>query len=110
MYSALKYRGHKLYELARRGYDIKREARSVSVKEIEILDISLPNVSFRLTCSKGTYVRQLASDIGDTLGCGAYLSGLRRTRSGTFTLRESIGMEELDRMGIDELEKRLFHL
>lgn len=107
MYSSVKIKGKKLYELARKGLSVERKARKITIKSLEITDISLPQISFKLTCSKGTYVRQLCVDIGAALGCGAYLSGLRRTRSGDFGIDEAVRFEELRDMGCDGLEKRL---
>jgi len=107
MYSAVKFKGRKLYELARRGVSVKTEPRKVSIKRLEISKIALPEVSFRVTCSKGTYVRQLAADIGESLGCGAYLSRLRRLASGKLTIDQAIGFEELKSIEKSELEKRL---
>lgn len=82
MYSALKVNGKKLYELAREGKTVERKARPVHFYEIEILEISLPLVSFRVTCSKGTYIRTLCHDIGEKLGCGAAMETLLRTKVG----------------------------
>lgn len=109
MYSSVKFKGQKLYELARKGLNVKMEPRKVFIKDIEILTISLPEISFKLTCSKGTYVRQLCIDIGRTLGCGAYLSQLRRTRSGRFIIDEALAIDELKNFNNIDLEKRLYH-
>lgn len=107
MYSAVKYKGRKLYELARKGIKVSVEARKVFVKEIEVLDIAVPEVRFRLCCSKGTYVRQLAIDIGKKLGCGAHLSGLRRIRSGSFKLKDAMSMDEVKALNGEDLQKAL---
>ena len=80
MYSALKVNGKKLYELAREGKTVERKPRPVHFYEIEILDISFPLVRFRVTCSKGTYIRTLCHDIGEKLGCGAAMESLLRTK------------------------------
>jgi tRNA pseudouridine55 synthase len=106
-YSAVKFKGKKLYELARKGISVKVEPRRVSIKELKIYKISLPEVSFTVTCSKGTYIRQLSTDIGSALGCGAHLSRLRRTRSGSFTLKEAVTLEELESLSPESLERRL---
>jgi len=82
MYSAIKKDGKKLYELARRGIDVPREARDIFVSELEVVDLS----TLRIVCSKGTYIRTLCHDIGAALGCGGTLSVLRRTRAGAFTI------------------------
>ena len=84
-YSAVKYYGKPLYKWTRKGISIKVEPREVTIHSIVIEDISLPCVTFRVVCSKGTYIRTLCSDIGDLLGCGACLYNLRRLRSGVFT-------------------------
>lgn len=94
-YSAVKYKGKKLYELARKGVKVEVEPRKIIISRLDILDISLPRVKFSVTCSKGTYIRKLAADIGQRLGCGAYLSALRRTRSGKFTIADAITIEKL---------------
>lgn len=106
MYSAVKHKGQKLYELARKGQAVALEPRKVTIRHLEVTAIALPNVSFRLVCSKGTYVRQLAVDIGETLGCGAYLSRLVRTRSGAFTLAHAVTVDALRRMNTMELQTR----
>jgi len=106
-YSAVKVKGKKLYELARRGINMKAAPRKVIIKELNISDINMPEVSFSVTCSKGTYIRQLAVDIGSALGCGAYLSRLCRTRSGRFVLEGAITMEEVETIGAEELKERL---
>ena len=89
MYSAKKVNGKKLYELARNGITIEREAREVTVK-IDILSYDYPFLKVHVACSKGTYVRALAYDIGEDLGCGAHLSDLVRTRSGSFHLKDCL--------------------
>ena len=90
MYSALKVNGKKLYELAREGKTVERKPRPVHFYEIEILEIDLPLVRFRVTCSKGTYIRTLCHDIGEKLGCGAAMETLLRTKVGRFTLDDAI--------------------
>lgn len=107
MYSAVKHGGERLYKLARRGLKVQVEPRKVTIKAIKITAVSLPEVSFIVECSKGTYIRQLAADIGETLGCGAYLSRLKRTRSGRFRIEEATTIEELKRLSRPEFEKRL---
>lgn len=107
MYSAVKVKGKKLYELARKGLTVKVAPRTVFIKTLAITGVSLPEVSFNITCSKGTYVRKLAADIGDALGCGAYLSRLNRTRSGRFTIDQAIDIEELKNFKNTDLAKRL---
>ena len=105
MYSALKVNGKKLYELAREGKTVERKPRPVHFYEIEILDISFPLVRFRVTCSKGTYIRTLCHDIGEKLGCGAAMESLLRTKVGRFTLDDAITLaqtEEAVQKGIIE--------
>lgn len=96
-YSAIKHKGKKLYQLARKGIKTEMKPRRVTIFSLGILDISIPKIRFRVVCSKGTYIRKLASDIGTSLGCGAYLSALRRTRSGQFTIGQAIKVEDLDK-------------
>ncbi|NTW15992.1 MAG: tRNA pseudouridine(55) synthase TruB [Syntrophaceae bacterium] len=84
-YSAIKFRGKSLYKWARKGVTIDPPSRSVEIFQIVIREVKLPYVTFSMSCSKGTYIRTLCSDIGDILGCGACLAGLRRTRSGCFS-------------------------
>lgn len=108
MYSALKVNGKKLYELAREGKTVERKPRLVHFYEIEILDIDFPLVRFRVTCSKGTYIRTLCHDIGEKLGCGAAMETLLRTKVGRFTLDDAITLaqtEEAVRNG--EIEQRI---
>ena len=86
MYSAVKVGGKKLYELARRGIEIEREARDIFVSDIEVLDGGGSDYLLRVVCSKGTYIRTLCHDIGTALGCGGAMFSLRRTRAGAFTI------------------------
>jgi len=89
IYSAIKKAGVPLYELARRGKDVELKPRTIQIIEFKITDIRLPEIDFKLTCSTGTYVRSLAHDIGQALGCGAYLSVLRRTAIGSFQVEDA---------------------
>lgn len=95
MFSARKVGGTRLYKLARQGKEIERPAKLISIYEIQITKIELPYVDFRVVCSKGTYIRSLARDLGKVLGTGAYLSALRRTRSGPFHINDGIEIEEV---------------
>jgi tRNA pseudouridine55 synthase len=90
MFSAVKYGGRPLYKLARRGIVVKREPRVVEIMDIGVTRVGFPFVSFKVSCSKGTYIRTLAHDVGRELKCGAHLSQLHRTRSGPFTLEDAI--------------------
>jgi len=94
MYSAIKVNGRKLYELARKGKSITREARKVHIKEFELMKIELPEIHFRIKCSKGTYIRVIANDFGQRLGCGGVLSSLRRTGIGEYSVDESLEVAE----------------
>lgn len=98
MFSARKYRGERLYKLARKGININREPVKVNIEKIEIKNVNLPYVSFDVSCSKGTYIRQLVDDIGVSLNCGAYLSELRRTRSGSNTINKAVTVDAISSM------------
>ncbi|MDQ3624340.1 MAG: tRNA pseudouridine(55) synthase TruB [Verrucomicrobiota bacterium] len=95
MVSAIKKEGVPLYKLARQGKTVEREPRLVHVYGYEVQGVRLPEIDFRVVCSKGFYVRTYAHDIGAELGCGAHLKGLRRTRSGRFSLDHAVTIEEL---------------
>jgi tRNA pseudouridine55 synthase len=95
MYSALKRDGKPLYEYARAGQVVEREGRPVTIHALEMRACALPDVTFRVTCSKGTYVRTLAEDIGEALGCGAHLVALRRTGVGALTLENAVTLDAL---------------
>ena len=95
MYSAVKHLGKRLYMYAREGQEIISKGREVNIGELKILGSNLPEVSFKVTCSKGTYIRSLVNDIGEKLGCGAYLKSLTRTRIGQFSIGEAFTIEEL---------------
>ncbi|HEY4874932.1 MAG TPA: tRNA pseudouridine(55) synthase TruB [Puia sp.] len=94
IHSAIKKDGRRVYELARKGIDVKLEPRKITIKEFEITNIELPEIKFRVVCTTGTYMRSLANDFGAELGCGAYLSSLCRTRIGEFSVTQSMTMEE----------------
>ena len=96
MYSALRVGGRRLYELARRGEVVERKPRKVRIYELELLKVELPRVEFRVVCSRGTYIRTLAADIGRELGCGAHLAELRRTRVGPFTIDMAVPLDVLE--------------
>ncbi|MCI5778706.1 MAG: tRNA pseudouridine(55) synthase TruB [Lentisphaeria bacterium] len=98
MYSAVKVGGKKLYELARRGVEVEREAREIEISRLEITALKLPEVDFSMDCSKGTYVRTLCTDIGTELGCGGTLTALRRTRCGRFSLDRAVTLSGLKAM------------
>ncbi len=94
-HSAIKINGERLYEKARRGEEVERRSRKVTISEFEITRIELPEVDFRVVCSKGTYIRSLVHDFGATLQNGAFLSKLTRTRSGNFNLKDAYEVMEL---------------
>jgi tRNA pseudouridine55 synthase len=96
-HSAIKLEGKRMYELARQGKEVKLEPRPVTIHEFEITKIDMPVIHFRVVCSTGTYIRSLAHDFGHALGCGAYLSGLCRTRIGEFKLEDSMTIEEFQK-------------
>ena len=95
MFSALKHKGTSLYKYARKGIQIERTPREVNIRHIEILDITLPYVTFTVLCSKGTYIRTLCNDIGEKLMVGAHLYSLERTAIGQFTLMDGLTFDEL---------------
>ncbi|NOZ25205.1 MAG: tRNA pseudouridine(55) synthase TruB [Nitrospirae bacterium] len=97
MFSAIKLEGVPLYRLARRGITVDREERRVFVREMELLSFSLPEFAVRIRCSKGTYVRSLARDIGEALGVGATVERLKRTAIGAFRVEDSVSFEDLER-------------
>ena len=97
MFSAVKHKGQPLYKLARRGIEVERRSRQVFIESIELLLCNIPEVRFRVVCSKGTYIRVLAADIGAVLGCGAHLSELTRTRSGAFKIERAHALDNLKR-------------
>jgi tRNA pseudouridine55 synthase len=95
MYSAIKMNGRRLYKDARKGREIERPTREIEIKEFEMTSFAPPYIGFRVVCSKGTYIRSLANDIGMKLGCGAYLKELRRTKIGMFNVAEALPVEQL---------------
>ena len=101
MYSAIKQNGQPLYKLARQGVEVERKARDVEIYSLELLSFNLPHAAIRIVCSRGTYVRSLADDIGRRLGCGAALQELRRTASGPFSLCETVTLEKLQQTVLD---------
>lgn len=109
MYSALKVNGKKLYELARAGKEVERQARPVFIHEIEVLELQLPVVKIRVACSKGTYIRTLCADIGAKLGCGGTMQSLMRTKVGGFSLEKAVTLSQLETIRDEEgLESILY--
>ena len=96
MHSAIKKDGKRVYELARRGETIELEPRKLFIKEFTITEVKMPVVHIKVICSTGTYIRSLANDFGAALGCGGYLSGLRRTRIGEFIVENALTIEQLE--------------
>ena len=110
MYSALKKDGKPLYELARAGIEVEREARQVTIVSLETLSFAYPNVVLKVRCSKGTYIRTLAEDMGKALGVGAHLSSLQRTGVGDLDLQDAMTLEQLEAMAEDERAQALLPL
>lgn len=101
MYSALKHEGKALYEYARAGIDIERKARVVTIQNITVNAFQADIATITVTCSKGTYIRTLAEDIGALLGCGAHLIGLRRTETAGYVLPQSVTIEQLEALSVE---------
>jgi tRNA pseudouridine55 synthase len=95
LHSAIKIGGKRAYKFARKGQDVELKKRSIEIKEFEITSIELPKVNFRIVCSKGTYIRSIARDLGETLGVGAYLSQLCRTRIGEYRLENAVSINDV---------------
>lgn len=107
MYSALKHNGKKLYELAREGITIERKARRITIFELNLLDSTEDTLTLDVSCSKGTYIRSLAEDIGHQLGCGGTVIQLRRTQAGMFKIDDALTIEQLKEMDLAALMTRL---
>jgi tRNA pseudouridine55 synthase len=110
MHSALKHKGTPLYRLARRGEEVARAARPVRISALEKLKFEVPVLVIRVVCSKGTYIRVLAEDIGAALGCGAHLSALRRTASGRFRVEDALTLETLEALPMPERQRSMLAL
>ena len=110
MYSALKKDGKPLYELARAGVEVEREARQVTIVALETLKFDYPHVELKVRCSKGTYIRTLAEDMGKVLGVGAHLSGLHRTQVGALDIADAMTLEQLEQVAETERSKVLLPL
>src|SRR3954464_5401853 len=107
MYSAIKIDGVPLYKSARKGEEIVREPRFIRVMSWDVTRFAMPQFDFRLRCTKGTYVRTLAHDLGQKLGCGAHLAGLRRTATDKFNVSQALTVDQIQAMTLPEIEKRL---
>jgi len=101
MYSAIKHKGTPLYRLARRGEAVERKPRRIVIHAVELLEWQVPDLEARIHCSKGTYIRSLAHDLGQRLGCGAHLTGLTRLASGCFQLSEAFSLEQVEQAAED---------
>lgn len=106
IHSAIKKDGKRVYELARRGVDVKLEPRKITIKEFEVDSSQLPVIKFRVVCTTGTYIRSLANDFGAALGCGAYLSKLCRTRIGNFLIDDAVSINDFEK-AIQERKNKL---
>jgi len=104
MVSAVKVKGRKLYQLARKGIEIERKARPIRIDCLKIEEFSPPKIRFYLECSKGTYVRQLADDVGTLLGCGACVSQIQRTKVGAYLIEDAVNLEDLNESHIRNWE------
>jgi len=107
MHSAIKIGGVPLYKLARKGEEVAREPRFIRISSLVLNSLTLPKFTFTLHCTKGTYVRTIAYDLGQKLECGAHLSALRRTGSGKFTIQQCLPLDEIETLSLPEIEKRL---
>lgn len=110
MFSALKHNGTPLYELARQGIEVERQAREITIFSLELLNFSGDEFELDVHCSKGTYIRNLVEDIGDELGCGAHVKELRRTAVGQFELDQTITLDQLRSMKEDDLKLEMDEL
>jgi len=113
MYSAVKHQGQRLYKLAREGIEVERQPREITIHDLELTAVELPEFELRVHCSKGTYVRTLAEDIGEALGCGAHVAALRRTGVGPYGDADLITMAQLEEaagQGLDALDALLLPL
>ena len=108
MFSAVKVNGTRLYKLGRKGQEIERESRTITIHGLTIESIELPRISVRAECSKGTYIRTLCHDIGLKLGCGGCMESLKRLRSGRYRIDDSYAMQEILAWTADEFESHLF--
>ena len=104
-YSALKHKGKPMYKYARNGIKVEKAERKIFIKNIQNILIEIPKVSFDITCSKGTYIRSIARDMGARLGCGAHLSGLIRTSQEKFMLSDACSLDDINLEGLISLEK-----
>jgi len=104
VYSAKNIEGKRAYEYARKGVEMEMRSNTVFFRTMELLEFRMPEIVVKTRCSKGTYIRSLARDIGEKLGCGAHLSGLRRTSIGEYTVEDAFGLEEFEKI-LNELKQ-----
>ena len=109
MYSAIKHRGKKLYELARAGITVERKSRPVKIHRLDIIDFQPPLITIEVECSKGTYIRSLAHDLGQSLGCGAVLKSLARLRYGPFDIHDAVSLPRLEEASASGYWERFLH-
>ena len=107
MFSAKKQDGVPLYKLARKGKEVEREPRFIRISSFEVTRFGMPDFDVRLRCSKGTYVRTIAHDLGEKIGCGAHLSALRRTATDRFTIAQAVPLAEIEAMDLQAIRQRL---
>ena len=107
MYSAIKIDGVPLYKSARKGEEVEREPRFIRVMSFDLRRFAAPHIDFRLQCTKGTYVRTIAHDLGGRLGCGAHLAALRRTATQRFHVSQALTLDQIEALSLPEIEKRL---
>ena len=107
MFSAIKIKGQPLYKMARKGKEVVREPRFIRVSKFDLLSYESPNIRLSLSCTKGTYVRSIANDLGEKLDCGAHLSDLRRDASDQFTTDKAVALEDFQKMTPSEVSKIL---
>ena len=107
MYSAIKINGSKMYDLARKGIEVERKTRKVTIYDFKLLDFDFPKATFEITCSKGTYIRTLIDDLGEALGSFAYVNKLTRSKVGDFVIEEAISSADLLEMDKDQILKRI---
>jgi tRNA pseudouridine55 synthase len=110
MYSALHHQGERLYKMARRGETVAVQPRQVTIYELQVEEVALPQATITVTCSQGTYIRTLAADLGRALGCGGHLTALRRLAVGPFKVEEALALEALEEMAKEELAARIIPL
>ena len=107
MYSAIKINGSKMYDLARKGIEVERKTRKVTIYDFKLLDFDFPKATFEITCSKGTYIRTLIDDLGEALGSFAYVNKLTRSKVGDFVIEEAISSKDLLEMDKEEILSRI---